>query len=472
MRVHFIEKGERFIAYFPDSKRFFNVNENGKNLISMLASGEADDAICLKLNINAETLLEYKDRIGAFPKTKSPDCLNLFGQAETPDKPAAEKKSPAAAAKRLSRLVVHLANACNLMCQYCYANGGVYLSREGVMTLETLKKTLDVFYERYDAISAIQMFGGEPLLNMPAVEYICEYVRDIDKKRGCTTMLGIVTNGILIDDKFCDLTVKYNISVTVSYDGDEKVNNLLRPFPDGSGSSLNILENIRRLRSVSSQPSVIEATYTQHHIDNGVSVLDAVKHIKDNFPDIHVHLVPAGGEKGCGFALREMTGFVDSVDEIFKRNKETPGANYAYSLVQRFVNGLASKAPGSQYICDAGVGTISVSSEGAVYPCFMFTDMEDLRLGTIFDDNLFEGENFKGVLRCMHEFNQKSDNEQCRKCYIDTLCNGCLGLNRMFTGSIYKLDERVCGMFRDMAEKVILNLAENIDKQESIKQSV
>lgn len=56
------------------------------------------------------------------------------------------------------------------------------------------------------------------------------------------TQIGIVTNGTLIDERFAELVQRYHILVTISYDGDIKVNDKLRKDVHGNGMSNLILK--------------------------------------------------------------------------------------------------------------------------------------------------------------------------------------------------------------------------------------
>lgn len=77
---------------------------------------------------------------------------------------------------------------------------------------------------------------------MDAVEYICEKVENICIDREKKTQIGIVTNGTLIDERFAELVQRYHILVTISYDGDIKVNDKLRKDVHGNGMSNLILK--------------------------------------------------------------------------------------------------------------------------------------------------------------------------------------------------------------------------------------
>lgn len=452
MRVHFIEKDNLILAYFPNSKRFFKVNNNTKKLIQHINEQKSDNFICSDLTLSKSNLIEFKNTLNTYNE-KIKRTYNLNGYSNNK--------------KILNRLVIHVANACNLKCKYCYANGGNYKSDESFLTKNQADKILDKFFNEFDVIEGIQFFGGEPLLNLELIEYICEKINLINKKRNTKTILGLITNGTLINDDFINIVKKYNIHITISYDGNKYVNDLLRVYPNGLGTSDIILNNLSKLKSETGQPELIEGTYTQYHVDNNISVLDIVKHINDSIPDTPLHLVPAGGDSSCDFALKNLEAFKD-IKTLFKENIDTKDTVFTYSLFQRIVNSISNKEYGSDYICSAGIGTLSVSVEGDVYPCFMFTDMKDVLLGNVNDENLFISKKYIDRLQKMHDFNLKLNNDKCNKCFINTLCTSCLGSNLLNCGDIYKLDNNTCEMFKEMTENILIEFAKSIDNNKDV----
>lgn len=448
MRAHFIKSETSDIAYFPDSKRFFKINSVTKKLIEimMLSNNSINPK---EFNISLEDIELMKSKILNYSKPiESCKCINTK--------------------KELGRLVIHISNICNLRCKYCYANGGHYYSDETLLTKKKLDKILDRFFNEFEVIHNIQLFGGEPLLNMDLIEYIAEKLQILNSTKNTNTTLGLITNGTLIDDRFIDLVSKYNIYVTVSYDGDTFINDLLRVDTNNKGTSDIVIQNMSKLKKLTSEPSTIEVTYTQYHVDNKVSIYDVVKHINIIMPNTHIHIVPACGDQNCDFALKDLGCFKDSVTDLCnlpaKELDEQELNNYTYSLIQRILSGLHSKSPANTYICDAGVGTLSVSVNGDVYPCFMFTDLPDIKLGNISDDNLFSSKKYTSRLLKLNKVNSKIHNGICEDCFLNTSCSGCLGTNLFNTGDVFNLDEKTCDMHRNMFENCIIQISSHIDQ--------
>src|SRR5437588_4584536 len=134
---------------------------------------------------------------------------------------------------RISSLLIKPASAvCNLDCAYCF-----YLDREADpykalpgrrMTTETLERLVDtyLFYSYPNSVFAFQ--GGEPTLAGPAffeqlVDFQKQYGRD-----GQSVSNALQTNGILIDDHWCQIFHEYNWLIGVSVDGPEDLHDLYR----------------------------------------------------------------------------------------------------------------------------------------------------------------------------------------------------------------------------------------------------
>lgn len=435
MKAKFIEREQGIVAYFPETLRFFEVNKKTEEIIKAVEDNMDSEQIKTIYGISENELQLVEDKI-RFMK------MEVTSAEETNNN---EDKI-----KGLSKLVLNISNTCNLRCKYCYANGGNYQSDEGMMSKEVAEKALNLFYSKYDNIHMIQIFGGEPLLNLPLVQYICEYVSNNKKD----TKIGIVTNGTFMTMEFISLVVKYHIQVTVSYDGTPLVNDIMRVTKKGLGTSDLIVKNIKMLQMHTDQPSTIEVTYNQNHVDNQVSIGDVIQFIRKEFGTVPLHIVPAGGEKDCSYVLKNREEFVKIIDEIFHNplNMDL----YTFSLAQRIVSTLYTKKTG-KYLCEAGLSTYSISINGDIYPCFMFTDDKEQCMGNIFDKGVFQSEKFKAKVKKLFHYN-KNTIAECENCFIKKSCNGCLGINLLETGDVFRVSKETCEMYRQMTEQIIYNL--------------
>ncbi|ADL51837.1 radical SAM/SPASM domain-containing protein [Clostridium cellulovorans] len=386
----------------------------------------------------------------------------LIKSIEKKSKDSEENIKISSGEKYIEKLVLNISNDCNLACKYCYANGGCYESEKGYMTKEIAKISLDRFLNFYDNVKGIQLFGGEPLLNMEVVKFICEYVDEKFEKGEISKKpaIGAVTNGVLIDDEFISLMKKHNVSLTVSLDGNSDVNNSMRMFKDGTGASEVVEKNIRLLKEELNEPASIQATYNINHINQSISVMDVVRYIIDNFGTM-AHVVPAAG-KDEDFLLDNYDEFLKSVDEIFASFEEEN--YYDYPLVKKIIDTLKMRIKGIDHMCPAGLGYYAVSIDGSVYPCFTFTDNEEMLMGNVMDENLFSSENF---IKIKNQFANRNKNivDPCNKCFARKVCSGCVGQYYKETGSIDVLSKSICDLQKRMIEKVILHIIKLQEKQ-------
>ena len=140
---------------------------------------------------------------------------------------------------------------CNLCCRYCF-----YLEKESLygateswrMTDETLEAFIRQYIEAQPATTKDINFtfqGGEPTLMgldffRRAVELEQKYLPP-----GKTASNSLQTNGILLDDQWCEFLRKNNFLVGLSLDGPEELHNAYRTDSLGHGSFDRVMRGLR-----------------------------------------------------------------------------------------------------------------------------------------------------------------------------------------------------------------------------------
>lgn len=438
--IEIFQEDDEFIAFFPKSLRSFKINKDMKILIELIQSGEPTYNICEFLDISQEDLSQL---IFDLKQINLPPDFDK--RREIPD-------------NVLKRLSINISNDCNLKCTYCYANFGCYGAANNLMDLELIKVTLDKFFEAFDEILIIQVFGGEPLLHYEGFKFICEYIETkyTQGKIKYRTQITTVTNGTIMTSKIIELIKKYHVLVTISLDGPEEIHDKSRPFLNGQGTFSKILKNIEKLNAVTNQPAQIEVTYNQEHINRNVSILDILKFIEEKLKHISVHIAPVSADKKECFALENRNAFVESVDEINRHNSST-NSNLGYVILEDIQESL--KYPHTRInFCDAGIDLISVSTTGEVYPCYMFIDEPEFYLMDI-KDPLFSRETLLMKTKSYRNYNRLNDlNSKCSTCFAANVCGGCMGINYYNTNDIHISPSDDCTMKRKMLKKVVFNL--------------
>jgi uncharacterized protein len=124
-------------------------------------------------------------------------------------------------------LTLVLIHQCNLRCRYCAYSGNYSFSRTHAhlyMEESIVKQSIDWFVEfirpqrerHPQKRFGLAFYGGEPLLNVPALRYALEYIADAYPE---LFLVALTTNGTLLTPKITSLLVQHNVHVSVSLDG-------------------------------------------------------------------------------------------------------------------------------------------------------------------------------------------------------------------------------------------------------------
>ncbi|MGV8088778.1 MAG: radical SAM protein [Methanothrix sp.] len=137
-------------------------------------------------------------------------------------------------------LALSVTSDCNLRCRYCYARGG---ESSASMNWITARRAIDVMAECFDGFK-IQFTGGEPLLNLNLIEWAVDYLSELGLHVPCQ----VQTNATLITSDVAGRLNDLKIGIGVSLDGPPSVNDRIRPFSNGRGSTRSALKGIMALR--------------------------------------------------------------------------------------------------------------------------------------------------------------------------------------------------------------------------------
>lgn len=155
----------------------------------------------------------------------------------------------------LSQFVLKVHSRCDLACDHCYVFEHADQSWQGrpvvisgpVLDLTARRIAEHARTHRLDTVYVV-LHGGEPLLAGRArLRHAVQSLRTaLDGV--CALDLRIHTNGVTLDEKFCDLFAEFDIKVGVSLDGDRAANDLHRRYRNGRSSHDRVLRAIALLK--------------------------------------------------------------------------------------------------------------------------------------------------------------------------------------------------------------------------------
>lgn len=296
----------------------------------------------------------------------------------------------------LYKLVLVVAEACNLRCTYCYAEGGPYGRNVSVMSTEVARRAVQEMFLKYQPIQTLQFFGGEPSLNLPAMQAAVDEVR-LMVKRGeldAPPRFSIVTNGANLTDELLHFYKDTNMLITVSHDGPADVQDALRPTVSGGKTFADVDATLGRFKEAKIAFD-IQCTYTGKHIRAGYRVPDLVNWFHELGGQL-IHIVPVSVPEGSDLDVWHSEGFDDMVNGFREAVRMTflaldEGRKLRFGMAQEAMQLLRKSKSKPKHYCNAGVTTLTVAANGEIYPCFMFINKKGFVMGHVGDTHQIGG---------------------------------------------------------------------------------
>jgi uncharacterized protein len=321
---------------------------------------------------------------------------------------------PSVAPQNLS---LNVTSACNLACDYCYADrGGFGGMQSGAMTAPVAEEAVETLLAGCDrrSYATVGFLGGEPFLHRRLVHHLVGYAGRRAAEVGQPIGFSVTTNGTLLDAADVELLRSHRFSVTVSLDGGRSVHDRRRVWLAGQGSWDDAMARVRPLLA---DPGLAEvsarATLTGGDLDLA-GRHDALA--AEGFRSIGFAPVRVGrGALGDGDWPRWLaasTALAERELGAIRRGGDTTFDNFRVAL-RRLDAGSSSPYP-----CGAGGGYASVSTAGQWFACHRAIGDDDYLLG---DGGVaVEPARQQRFLEAHHVERV----EPCRSCWARYLCSG------------------------------------------------
>jgi uncharacterized protein len=170
---------------------------------------------------------------------------------------------------------------CNFACDYCYqgerAGDGRTADR---MSIDIAAKVAAWIAGRVEEVQprrlVLTFFGGEPLLNVPAIFEIAGRLSRHTAARDVAQSVNIITNGLLLTPGLVGAMLPLGLTgVKVTLDGDRDTHDRMRPLRGGQGTFDRIIENVRRVAPL--VPITIGGNFDADTADRYPALLDFLK---------------------------------------------------------------------------------------------------------------------------------------------------------------------------------------------------
>lgn len=428
----FDDQGRR-LAFVVDSAAFVEIDEVAGALVDAL-DGRAESSV-LALHGALDPRFGREAVAGAIDAFRRLDVLL------PPDAPVVTPESQVHVRPGVGSLVLHVSHDCNLRCGYCYAEYGWYGGEAGSMAEDMAVRWVDTLFDKAAdrKLLHLTLFGGEPLLNMPAVKAAIDHGRAREKREGRELRIGLTTNATLLTREIADYLRDNRVTVSVSLDGPADVNDKLRPFAEGKASSYQaVVEAVR----TSGIKAVARVTLTKRSTDVARIVRSLVE---VGFIEIGVAPV-ATGQSTYDLGPREhakvLEGFAALADDFVRAAKQ--GRLFPFSNIKNLMTQIHSGEVRGMP-CGAGLELVAGDMKGNMYACHRFVGDEAKRMGSI-DGGIDSGKRLEFLQQ-----NHMTKRPECGRCWARYLCGGgCHHIAHVQTlpGEVVQLTGATCDFLR------------------------
>jgi uncharacterized protein len=295
--------------------------------------------------------------------------------------------------KGLRLFEFHMTDGCNLRCDYCNVDART-LDQATRPTPEVAERLIDriVEYCQNHAIfqATVEFSGGEPCTCFDIIEHTCLYASRKLREVGFPRKLSfrMQTNlAIPWEEEWLRCIKEFRIGLGVSIDGPKECHDRHRKLPNGQGSWDLVMENLLRLKAegmVSGAICVITPetvsempTIAKFFLDLGLNAF------------VLSPLLLAGRASSQMQALdpgRFVQGLFQVFDEVLVPSYEATGEiPLEREIGLAFLNFIQ---PARYFMCwrtpcGAGTNMCAVTSSGDVFPCGLWVNEPEFRMGNI-----------------------------------------------------------------------------------------
>ena len=314
---------------------------------------------------------------------------------------------------------IWVTSACNFRCRYCYVAD--YEKNMSEKTGEEVIRFIEKNAPISDEEIIVNFHGGEPLLNFNLIRKMIEKLEFRLKK---TILFGITTNGSLLTkeiSKFLAEKFKYNLSV--SLDGNEKINNINRVYANNIGTYDSVIKNILYLKKIA--PDVrLRMTYNHETVRY---LFDSIEHVYN-----------------LGF--KKIVAIPDFSDGLWRDGHILILRQQLESIFKTYINDtnvditiISDDIRRKHQECHGGKSSVNIYIDGNIFPCTWTSGKKDFIIGNIYNGT--DSEKLNRILEHSYE-----PINTCKECDLYDACigNRCRIINKIITDDYCKVPVMRC----------------------------
>jgi uncharacterized protein len=364
---------------------------------------------------------------------------------------------------RITSLLIKPTSAvCNLDCAYCF-----YLDREADpysalpgrrMSEETLERLVDtyLFYSYPNSTFAFQ--GGEPTLAGPAFFEKLVRLQQQHGRNGQSVSNAMQTNGVLLDDRWCELFKAYSWLIGISIDGPEAVHDLYRHNKQGAGTWHQVMRGVEYLKKHNVEFNAL-CVLSQANIGKAAEIYKFFRTMGIDY----VQYIPLSEFDGLGQPLpftitpEQYGQFLCETFELWWPDRRKVRIRYFDNIAEA----LAGQKPGSCTLHETCDSYVVVEYNGDVYPCDFFVQ-KDWKLGNINVDSWAEIS--RRPRRRQFAATKTISHPECQVCEYQSICHGGCPKERHARRASFDDLDYFCAAYKMIFRKAVEPLRKEVQR--------
>lgn len=349
---------------------------------------------------------------------------------------------------------------CPCACTYCYQGH----KGHRMMSEEVAKKAIDLLFEMYDKDDPtfpinkntfgiiLDFIGGEPLMNVKIIDFICSYFMKICIERDhpwqYTWRASMISNGALYFNKDVqDFLKRFKnfVSFGITLDGPKEIHDACRIYHNGHGNFDDAYAAMKHYKENFDNLPTTKVTIAKENLRD-------INRIVDFF--INEGLTTINGN--CTF---EAEWDYDDANIFYQELKKMADTILALNNDELFVSLFSpyffkpmSESDNENW-CGGNGKMIAFDPDGIAYPCIRYmpsslgSDQPPITIGTV--DSVYQTENDKCTKKCLDCITRRSQSiDECWNCPIASGCAWCSGWNYQLYGTPDKRCTYICSMHK------------------------
>lgn len=347
---------------------------------------------------------------------------------------------------------------CTLRCTYCYQID----KKETMMDLFTATKCVDLLFKMYEdddpnafinkntKAIILDFMGGEPLLNINAIEIICDYFvwNCLEKNHPWLEnfRISIISNGDLYFKEEVQAFLKKWIdflSFTITLDGPQEIHNACRVNKNGIGNFQNAFAALIHFRDNYYFNPATKITIAPENLKDFEKIINFF--LSNNITDIHIN--PAFEPN---WTYEEAKIYYNELKKI--ANILLENSKFSFSVFQETSFSPLPETELNTY-CGGNGDMLAFDPHGQAYPCVRYMssslgkDVQPLIIGDY--QGLYQTKEQQEILADLKAITRRSENnDECFFCPIARGCGECSAWNYQSTGKLGCRNTNICPMHK------------------------